>query len=225
MLQSSIFQWQSGAGWLVLSGGGDIMGGAHDAIDTRVLLRCAADGALVYIWAASDLDEADHYLNHLGELGGRTGYPVDIIAEDDDSLRTQLGEAGVIIIGDGPQRLRLYDGLHGAAIDAMRLAYQRGAFIMGTGIGAEVIGQWVIGPASGEPAAGFAWLANAAILTGSPGSRETAILQRLLQDQPMAYGLRIGRNSAIALGPDGSVELWGERQIAISLGQGYSLQE
>lgn len=225
MLQSSVFRWPDGAGWLILSGGGDVMGGAHDAIDSRILLRSAADGALVYIGAAGDPDEADRYLDHLGELGGQTGYPVDIVAEDDDTLKAQLSEAGVIIIGDGPHRQRLFDSLHGVAIEAIQLAYRRGAIVMGTGIGAEVIGQWVIGLTASEVEAGFGWLSNAAILTGSPGSECTAVLQHLLQTQPIAYGLQIKRNSAIALGPDGSVELWGERQIAISLGQGYNLQE
>ena len=88
-MQSSIFQWPDGAGWFVLSGGGDFQKGESENIDSSMILRSAADGALAYIWAASDLDTAENYLTYIADLGGRSGYPVDIVSEDDASLASQ----------------------------------------------------------------------------------------------------------------------------------------
>ena len=224
MLQSSIFRWRHGAGWFVLSSSDHFRSDHREAIDSRMLNRCAADGALVYIWAASDLTTAEQYLTYISDLGGRSGYPLDVIAEDDDSLMTQLGEAGIVVVGDGPHRDNLYNGLHGAAIKAISHAYERGALVMGAGAGAEVFGQWLVDVAATLPRPGLGWLANAAVLTGSPDNARQQALQHLLQEQPLAYGLDIGPDSALALGPEGHVELWGNRQIKVSLGRAYSAQ-
>lgn len=226
MLQSSIFQWRGGAGWLVLSGGGDFAAGGTEAIDARMLTRGAADGALVVIHAAAeDPAQAEQYLSYLNDLGGPVGYVVDIVTEDDETLRQALGEAGIIVIGDGPNRTRLYNSLHGAAMEGITRAYQQGALIMGSGIGAAVFGQWVLGLSTSPPADGFGWLSNSAVLAAPLQEHEKQRLQSLLHDTPTAFGLGIWPGSALTLGPDGQLELWGRQQISISLGQAYSIRE
>ncbi|NPV67998.1 MAG: type 1 glutamine amidotransferase-like domain-containing protein [Anaerolineae bacterium] len=225
MIQSSIFEWRQGAGWLVLSSGGRFMDGETEAIDTRMLSRSAADGALVYIGAADEPETAEQFLMYLGDLGSRSGYAIDIIAEDDASLKAHLGEAGIIVIGDGPQHARLYNGLQGAALEGILRAYENGALIMGIGFGAELFGQWILRPSPLAPYSGFTWLANAAILTGVPELAQKRTLQDLLHKRPVTYGLNIRPGSALTFGPDGQVELWGTEQIIISLGQAYSIRE
>ncbi len=225
MFQSSIFQWPEGTGWIVLSSGGNFLEGETEAIDSRMLTQSAADGPLVCIGAANDADTTEQYLRYLTDLGGRTSYPVDIIAEDDISLNAHLSNAGIIVIGDGPNDENLYNGLHGAAIQAIRLAYEHGALIMGIGIGAEVMGQWLVRSSLKDTRPGFGWLTNSAILSGVPTDGDKQLLQGLLEDQPTAYGLGIRPRSAMAFGPGGHVELWGQQQIAISLGKSYSIRE
>ncbi|MBN2472262.1 MAG: hypothetical protein JXN59_16175 [Anaerolineae bacterium] len=226
MLQSSIFQWHNGAGWLVLSGGGDFTTGETEAIDARMLTRSAADGALVVIHAAADDPTgAEQYLTYLSDLGGRSGYSVDIVTEDDDTIKQALGEAGMIVISDGPNRTQLFNSLHGAAIEGITQAYARGALVMGNGIGAAVFGQWVLGLPASPPADGFGWLANSAVLAAPLQAAEKQQLQGLLHSTPTAFGLGIWPGSALVLGPERQVELWGRQQISISLGQAYSVQE
>jgi hypothetical protein len=227
MQHSSIFQWRQGAGWLVFSGGGAYLKGETETVDMAALTRSAADGALIYVGAASDNgDDAEQYLAYLGELGGRSGYTLDIVAEDDDSLRTQLSEAGIIIIGDGLLAVRLRNSMHGAVIEGIERAYAQGALVMGIGIGAALFGEWVVDLPGDAPAeSGFAWLANVAILSGTPGDSQRQRLQAILHANPTAFGLGIWPGSALTLGPEGQVELWGKRQISISLGQAYSVRE
>lgn len=226
MLQSSIFQWHGGAGWLVLSGGGDTAARETEAIDAQALTRGAADGALVLIHAAAeDPAYAEQHLSYLSDLGGPSGYAVDIVTEDDDTLRQALAEAGVIIIADGPNRTRLFNSLHGAAIEGITQAYNQGALIMGRGVGAAVFGQWVLGLPASQPADGFGWLAHSAVVSAPLQTREKQQLQNLLHSTPTAFGLGIWPGSALTLGPDRRVELWGRQQISISLGQAYSIRE
>jgi hypothetical protein len=222
MFQSSIFRWRSGAGWLVLSSGGSFEAGITEAIDMRMLTRGAAGGPLVYIGAAHNAEMTEPYLTYLNDLGGPVNYAVDIIMEDDETLEKQITEAGIVIIGDGPDYQRLYNGMHGAAIKALQIAYERGALVMGAGIGADLFGQWVI---KHQMSPGFGWLANSAVLSGIPDDATKQALQSLLYQEPTAYGLGIRPGSALAFGPNSTVELWGKQQIAISLGQAYSVQE
>lgn len=219
-MRSSIFQWPDGAGWFVLSGGGDFRKGESESVDSSVILRSAADGALAYIWAASDLDTAEHFLTYIADLGGQSGYPVDIVSEDDATLNSQLGEAGLIVVGDGNQGTRLYNALHGPAIQAILSAYLNGALVMGVGVGAEVFGSWFL-RGDADPLPGFGWLSNALLQVHPPHPATQKPRRELFQREPLAYSVEMGRDSALALGPQGQVELWGKRQIAVSLGQGY----
>lgn len=224
MTQSSIFQWHQGMGWLILSSG-DFQTGETEAIDSRMLNRSDADGPLVYIDAAHDPTTSERYLTYLNELGGRSSYAIDIITEDDVTLQKDLSEAGAIVIGDGPASERLYNGLQGVVIEAIATAYANGALVMGCGVGADIFGQWVIAEGTGAVKPGFTWLTNAAVLGNQPDDRQKNALQQLLHDQPTAFGLGIKAGSALIFGPNQQVELWGNQQIAISLGRGYSVQE
>ncbi|MFC1959182.1 Type 1 glutamine amidotransferase-like domain-containing protein [Chloroflexota bacterium] len=224
MAQSSIFQWRQGAGWLVLSSG-NFQNNETEAIDSRMLNRSDADGPLVYIDAAHEAAVSEHYLQYLNDLGGRSGYAIDIIVEDDATLQKQIGEAGIIVIGHGPDGARLYNGLQGVTSKAIAAAYANGALIMGCGIGADVFGQWLISETTGEIKPGFGWLTNAVVLGTHPDPQQKGALQQLLYEQPTAFGLGIQPGAALALGPTHQVELWGNQQIAISLGRGYSVQE
>lgn len=224
-MRNSIFQWPDGAGWLIFSGRGDFIRGETESVDSRMLTQSAADGALVYIWAASDLDVAEQYLNYLTDLGARSGYPIDIISEDDDTIRNLLSDAGVVIIGDGPDRDRLLNGLRGPAGEAILQAYIRGAAVLGTGAGAEVLGQWFAHTPSGQARNGLGWLQNAMVSALGTATETTVIRQEILKNHPLAYSIELGPDSALALSPFGDVDLWGDKKIAISLGQGYTQQE
>lgn len=220
MPQANIFRWREGAGWLILSGGGSFEEGKHEAIDALMLSRNIADGALAYIWSAGDIETAGQHLQYYDDLGGPSSYLVDVISEDDDTLREALHDAGIIVIGDGPDIGRLYNSLHGAAIEALSAAFERGSLIVGIGAGAEVFGDWVLRPASEGVRQGFGWLSGAAIVPVALSNAERRTLRGLLRSQPFAYGLGLGVGSALAFGP-GTIESWGSNEVAVTLGQGY----
>lgn len=218
MPQAHIFRWRSGQGWLVLAGGGPWHTDANFALESQLLSHTHAGGPVAYIWAASDAETADRHLDALGDMGARTGYLVDIMTETDDTLHTQLIEAGIVILGDGPNPLNLLDGLVGPAMAAIEEAYERGATIYAPGHSAALMGTHILG--DGEVLDGFGWLTRAFVVPYHTTEIAPALRESLLH-YPSSYGAGLAEGAGLALGPRGQVEVWGNQQVTISLGQQY----
>lgn len=219
MPQINIFRWQAGRGWLVLSGGGAWDSEAVQTIEAAVLGRTISQGPLVYIWAAGDLEDADRHMDSLRDLGARTGYLLDILSESDQELYERLGEAGVIIIGDGPHQDTLRDALDGAVLEGLRLAFSRGATIYAVGLSAEQFGAHRLGDAALAP--GIAWLQRAIVIAGYTPDMASE-LHQLVRQMPENFGIGLGQGAALALGPRGEVEVWGNPAVTVSLGQEFT---
>lgn len=215
MPQANVIRWRDGAGWLVMCGGGDFASGETGEVEAEALTRVQPGDPIAYIWAAGDVETADKHLAALDDLGGPTGYLVDILTEDDDSLRQQLSVAGLIVLGDGPNLRELRSGLLGAALEGVSAAFERGAVILGMGQSAALLGSWL------EDLEGIAWVEGAIIVTSYEHPDQPARLRQLLLSHPNAYGLGIGIGSALALGPGGEVESWGEPKVTVTLGQSF----
>src|ERR1041385_2863589 len=114
MPQTRVIRWRDGAGWLVLSGGESETAEGSE-IEAETLARVPAGDPLAYVWAAGDVETADRHLATFEELGAPTGFLVDVLTEDDDTLRRQLADSGLVVIGDGPNLDGLRSGILGAA--------------------------------------------------------------------------------------------------------------
>lgn len=211
MPQSSIFRWREGGGWLVLAGGGQ-----NPDIDTQMLYRTIAHNPIAYLWA--DLEKGEAYLNYIQELGGRTGFLLDALHEEASSVQTQLADAGIIILGDDGNVEQLQGALRGRVRQGIEEAFQEGATIYAIGRMAAIFAEWLPAPIAGLQA-GLGWLENA-ILTAPFQDDQT--LTTLLNDyMPAAFGLGIGEQAALAFGPSGQLEIWGEKDITVILGQQF----
>lgn len=222
MPQVNIFQWREGAGWFVLSGGGAWESDDNLSIQAHILGRTISQGPIAYIWAASDIETADRHMDLLSDLGARTGYLVDILTEQDDVLLQQLSEAGVIILGDGSNPEILREALVGVGQRGIEEAYRRGATIFAVGQSATMMGAYHVQDSQLVP--GFNWLSNAILMPEYTAGRADE-LRDVVHQAPNSFGLGMGQGAALALGPYGEVEVWGNAAITVSLGQGYSQQE
>jgi hypothetical protein len=222
MPQANVMRWRDGNGWIVLSGSGDYRAGEDmgvEDIEAQAIERAIAGKPIAYIFAAGDIDAADDHLRSLEDLGAPTGYLVDVTGEDDETLLRQLGEAGVIIIGDGKQLEQLRSGLVGAAIEGIAAAFDDGAIILAEGTGAQVLGGILTATKDAKP--GMGWVENVAIMPTFDDEPAKQRLRDLLLAHPAAYGLGIGTGSALALGPGGEVEAWGKRQVTVMIGSNF----
>lgn len=212
MPQASLFKWRDGRGWIILSGGG-----VHGSdVETLALQKTPPGDPMVYIFAASDIEEGDKHLNVLEDAGAASGYLLDVTAEDDLTIREQLKEAGLIILGDGANIGGLRGGLVGAAIETIQHAYEEGASILAIGTGAAMLGAYYLND-KGELRPGFGWLHDSIIIP--PAS--TIETEPILIQHPENYVIALGKESALAFGPNGEVERWGDSGTRIALGKSY----
>jgi len=208
-------QYLAGRGWLVFSGGNT----AGSEVRAQALSRAKTYGAVAYISLADD--GGDALMDDMEDLGARTGYFVDLQYESSDEILEQLQAASLIAIEVGSSLDALYDAFQGAAIEGVRKAYQRGAIILLEGLAINLLGRWVVSD-NGELLQGFNWVQNAFIEPQSGGIDDSRAVQAVLQAMVDAIAINIDSGSALALGPDGQVELWGEQAVTISLGRQYS---
>jgi len=213
--QVNIFQWHTGRGWLVLSGGGPWDSEDVVTIEAHVLGHTLSQGPLVYIWAAGDIEIADRHMDSLRDLGARTGYLLDLLTEEEDALFEQIGEAGVLVLGDGPQPDVLRDALPGVALRGMEAAFDRGATVYAVGRSAAIFGAHAFQSDHALP--GLDWLHDAIVVPGyTPDQADQ--LRAQVWEHSASYGLGLAQGAAIALGGSGQVEVWGNAQITVSLG-------
>jgi len=201
----NVLRWIDGRGWIVLSGGAD------DDVRAMAINRSSADGGIAVI----ALDGSGDDLNEdIGDLGAPSSYEVDVFTEDDESVENKIGEASVVLVSSAASADGARSALRGAAITGMLHAYQNGAVILLEGETAAAFGSWIISAAEG-----LEWVEGAVILIGIQDAAARAKL--ILDAQPTAVALAIESGSALALGPDGQIEPWGNNQVTIALGSAF----
>jgi len=204
MPTQSVFHWLDGRGWLVFSGG------ANDEIRAQALGRAAADGGVACIALSGD---PDLLLDDIADLGAPSGYVVDVFGEDDESLHEKLAQAGMVIVGGGVSPADVRGALHGAALEGIQAAYANGGLILLEGFSASAFGAWLIDGSDIKP--GLSWLAGA-LLTGVDKAADAA--KPIFKAQPGAIAVGVMPGSALALGPDGEIDIWGRREVTVALG-------
>lgn len=207
--------WPDALGWLVLSGGGE----DNDVVRAQTLQRLKPEGGVAYLGLRENA--LDAVMDDLDDLGAPTGYLVNILTEDDPQIEASLREVSLIVLDGQEAPARLYDALQGAALDAVYSAYLSGAVILAEGGAASLFGaHWL--DSSGALRKGAGWLRDSLIL---PSIADRAALrpaaQRTFDEYPNALAVGIPHGSALVLGPDAHLELWGEKPVAVTLGPGY----
>lgn len=210
MPQQSVLRWPDGEGSLILSGGIS-EAGEGGQVEADVLARAPVGEPLVVIFAAGDIDTAEIELERLNDLGASSGYLLDVMTEDDETIKAQLRDVGLIVISDGGQPDRLRSALVGAAAEAIRAAYQAGAHILGVGAGVQVFG--TIFPNNKQ---GLNWIENTAVLP-IRSDDDSAVLNDLITGLPQAVGIGIAPGSALVLQGNGTIQLLGNREVTIRL--------
>ncbi|MCC6611995.1 MAG: hypothetical protein IT320_00875 [Anaerolineae bacterium] len=217
MPSASIFRWRDGRGWLVLAPG------TMDDPDVRALVaaRASADGSLAVAVLDGDLTAGDRRLEDFEELGATSGYLVDILTEDDETIATRLAETSIVLLESGADLRSLKSSLMGAALQGLQTAFANGAYVLAAGAPAMLFGEWAY-DGQDNLIEGFGWLQDAVVM---PVAQDlSAHVKSVLQTYPELFSIGIGERTALALGPDGQVEIWGQRQIGVALGQNYAVR-
>lgn len=221
-IQSGPLRWRTGAGWLVLGGGGDFE--TTESIDYNAIEAMIEEAPIAFVPAASGSSNyGDAFLEHYEGLGAPSGYVVPIYDRDsanDVENTQQLARAGLIYIGGGDTR-RLLDALHDSrALKAIASAYDTGAVIVGMSAGAMALAAWGVSSDEGVGVLrGWGWLPDVIVAPHYDEDRAQALREALLE-QPNMIGLGLPEDTALVFGPDGEIATWGKGQPHVTFGSG-----
>ena len=113
--------------------------------------------------------------------------------------------------------LPLVNNLHSTlALSAIVEGYStlQGLNLIGAGAGAAALGRWVFPPQPPyQPVMGLGFLINAVVAPHFTTTEETPLLRALPQIGGTLFGLGVPDATALALGPQGQLEMWGEGQV------------
>lgn len=209
-------RWLDARGWLVLAG----CATGREAVRARALTVAAADGPLVVLATGGENEAVGQLLDDFAALGSRSAFLLDAFVEDDATLRQSLAEAGVIVAGAESGVSVARNALQGAINEGMLEAWTQGALVLLEGPAAACAGSWIIED-DGRRHDGLAWLPGALVVAGDTDVSAVASVRALMESEAQAVALGIGRDAALALGPDGELEIWGEQQVNIALGPAW----
>lgn len=216
MAGNTVLRWRDGHGWLVFSGGND----SSSAVRAQTLERAAADGSVVYLSLDGTMSSVEAAMDDLEDLGAGAGYLVDVLTEDDDTIKLRVGDASIVVIQGEQDAAEVRSKLLGAAIEGIRTAYERGAMILVEGVCANAFGAWILGE-DGAVRDGLGWLERGFIVAGVIAVSNSPSAMLALTKHPDAIAIGIGVGSGLALGPAGEIEPWGQGQVTIVLGSAY----
>jgi hypothetical protein len=215
MPSQNVFSWKDGYGWIVLSGGSEPTG----AVRAAAIERSSADGALVVL-VLDDAAASDAILNDMQELGAPSGYLVNLMTEDDNTIRQQVGDAGIVVLSSDAPARAVHSNLIGAVVDGLATAYDRGALILAEGSAAVALGAFIVD--DGTVLDGLGWLDNVLVVPGMESASDSPDAQTVMNQKPTAIVIGVAVGTAFVLGGNGMIETWGDKQITIALGSAYT---
>lgn len=210
MTEKAGLRWPDGRGWIALAGAGD------DSVRAHALSIAAADGGVAYI-TLKDTAYPERLMLDMDDLGAPAGYLVNVHTEQPSAVVKQLSEASIVVIGHLADAETLSAALGGAAETGMRAAFEHGAVVLAEGAGAAALGAW-IAAADGELLPALGWLENALILPGIVTAGQSPAARQALEARQIGLAVGVGVGSALALGPDGEIEVWGGGQVTVVFG-------
>lgn len=213
MNQQGPLRWIPGAGWLVLSAAAP-----ESEIRSQALARADAEGVTVYVSFAAD--HGDALMDDMEDLGALAGYMVDFNVDRGAVLDHQLEHATMLVLETGTSLDAVLAALHEDVVQALRRLYERGAVLLIEGLAVNAFGRWVLTD-NGDLVDGLGWIENV-FVEPIAADGDNTLIHQLLQAFEEAIGIAIGEGSALVLGGDGSIEVWGQRNVQISLGRQYS---
>jgi len=224
MTQAGPVQWRTGAGWLILLGGGRWED--NETIHSQAISAITDESPIAFIPAADpDPMRGEAFLSFYADLGAPPGYVVPIHDQqsaNDPANYRRLANASLIYIGGGSLQ-RLLEALEGTyAIDALATAFDGGAVIVGEDAGAMLLGKWGVNTAQGKIYPGWGWVSDALIVPHHTPER-VAQVRAALQRYPEAIALGIPDCVALALGPEGDLATWTDtdQQVTVTLGSKF----
>ena len=213
-------EWRPGKGWLVLIGGTTYFWRGTEAIDHAAIESISLDAPIAFVPAANCPPEyGASFLATYKSLGAPDGYVVPIHDREsahDAQNAALLREAGLIYFGGGDSTALLASMTDTPALEAVVDAYDHGAVICGMSAGAIGLSERGLSLGAGV-LDGWSIVSRVLVSVHHSAERQEAF-EAAMGDHPKHLGLGLPEDAALALGPDGQIEQWGEPKIVVKRG-------
>ena len=207
------------AGWLVLASQVPRLGGETPELAERLLERMDLSRPPVCLTAEEAPPEGLDVL--LEEFEALLGVRPAVLPAGLEPP-AELAHVGLILLTGGTIQSWV-DALENTLLGEVVLqALQRGSVIFAIGPSAGAVGTWSLPESQDRMRSGLSWVAGAVVLPGETEPADLDPVREILQNNPKAYALGLAPHTLMALGPGGEIEVWGEAQPKIILGQGWS---
>jgi cyanophycinase len=218
-------EWRAGKGWLIAIGGTSNQWRGTEALDRVAIEVMSLDVPIAFVPAANCPPEyGTSFLAAYRRLGAPDGYVVPISDREpafDAQNAALLREAGLIYFGGGDTTALLASMTDTPALEAVAEAYERGAVICGMSAGA--IGLAARGVSMGAGVLpGWGWLPRTLVSVHYDVGREAGF-EAALREHPEMLGLGLPEDAALALGPSGQIEWWGDEEIVVKRGARFGV--
>jgi hypothetical protein len=213
MLEKIPFSWLESNGWLALSGSADRL----SEIRAQALSRVNVDGFVAYISLADDA--GDSLMDDMVDLGAPTGYFVDLENDDNNTIYERLSTANMIVVEPGDSIDLLKKMITQTVIQAIKEALNLGALILFEGLASNLAGEHIV-TVDGQIKKGMRFVNNVYISSDVESILDVEDVQKIVTVAPETVFIGIQCGSALVLGPNGTIETWGEKRVTISLDTG-----
>jgi hypothetical protein len=214
-----VMHHESTAGWVVLANQVPRLGGETPVLAERLVERMDVSRPVACLVGRGQEPEG---LNTLLEEFEVLLQLEPAVLDAGLEPPAELANASLVIMAGGSAAEwidRLDQTLMG---DLLLQALADGAILMAIGGAAGAFGTWTLGPEGDSLLEGVGWVVGAVVLPGVQTPAELEPVRSLLQDRPRSYALGLTEHTLVALGPGGEIEVWGDHQPTIILGQGWS---
>ena len=146
-------------------------------------------------------------------------YLVNVLQEDDDTIREMIGQASMVILPGNVPASELKSVLTGPGLEGIQQAYDAGAVILAETESAKVFGAIAFATEQDTVTEGFDWVSKAVIVPSQESITESTVARALLSAQEVQVAIGLGVGSALVLGPNAEAETWGEDSFNCTRGK------
>ena len=206
-----------GEGWLVLCGSLPTFGGLYPDLAGKVLEHVDLSMPVVVLHTQeAERSAVDSLSSEIECLLER-----EIAIAGANEAAEVWNAAGLLALCGGPaQAWSQAIGGSGSA-DLASGMVDEGVVVLAAGPAAAAAGTWVVSAEEDALHPGLSWLPGAIILPGELEPASVEGVRQWLAAPERVYAIGLPNGSALALGPDGEVELWGSARPTIALGAGW----
>jgi hypothetical protein len=210
-LLSELLRRPPGLGWLVLSGGSL----PEDLVQRVLALVDQAGGITAVVPSPENLPEAEPILQAWTDISGWSGRAVD--CDSSEILEDALAEAALAVLPDlaGAQQYLRAIGQTDAG-EFLLAALDAGVTLVCEGAAAEALGELIADSAPSSPGLpALRWIPGAVLQTRFRGGATFPLAGR----RKDLFRIGLPEGVAIAMGPAGEREMWGDEKPTITFRQ------